>query len=219
MGEKKRLSILGDSISTYEGVSNDASVNAHLSKNRVHYCEPFPQEKTYWMRLIDSLGLDLCVNNSYSGGNLSGKDDETSGVCRASHLSRESGESPDFIIVFMGINDLGRGVDVDVFASDYATVLSTIKEKYPAARVCCVNIPDRDIFLRARAEKFNEVIASAVRAAGEHFFVADLFSSSLRGDAYYMNTVDGLHPDEDGMRIIAQIISDAINSFANIDKA
>ena len=27
---------------------------------------------------------------------------------------------------------------------------------------------------------------------------------------YYMNTLDGLHPDEDGMRIIAEVVIEAI---------
>jgi len=30
-----------------------------------------------------------------------------------------------------------------------------------------------------------------------------------------MNTVDGLHPDEDGMKIIAEIVEDAIKTHYN----
>lgn len=209
----KKISILGDSISTYEGVSNDASANTDTAYNPCFYREPFPIEKTYWKRLIDDLGLSLCVNNSWSGGNLSGQDDPDSGVNRAANLTRNDGMSPDIIIVFMGINDLGRGVDVSVFSEDYKRALLTIKEQHPKAAVCCVNIPDRDIFLKNRAEAFNDAIESAVKSAGENFFVADLFSSRLSGDFYYMNTLDGLHPDEDGMKIIAQIIEESITSF------
>ena len=125
----KKLSILGDSISTYEGVSNDASANATIQNNPYFYKEPFPKEKTYYKRVIDYFGLELCVNNSWSGGNLSGTDDETSGVRRASELSKDDGTSPDIIIVFMGINDLGRRVDPAVFSIDYEKTLMTIKDK------------------------------------------------------------------------------------------
>ncbi len=212
MPKEKLISILGDSISTYNGVSNDDAQNTNTIGNPYFYSEPFPLEKTYWMRLAEAFGMKLCVNNSWSGGNLSGLDDSNAGVNRAQFLSDNNGQLPDLIIVFMGINDLGRGFDVSVFARDYEKTLEIIKLRYPLAKVCCVNIPDRDIFLKKRAEAFNEAIGKAASKAGENFFVADLFHSRLNNDFYYMNTVDGLHPDEDGHKIIAEIIASAIRS-------
>ena len=82
----KKLSILGDSISTYKDVSNDINANESLYPNPYFYRLPFPLEKTYWMLLIKKLGLSLCVNNSWSGGNLSGKDNSSSGLNRANFL-------------------------------------------------------------------------------------------------------------------------------------
>ena len=206
----KKLSILGDSISTYQGFSNDETANTTIIGNPFYYCGDFPQERTYWGRIINDLGLVLCVNNSYSGGMLSGRDNDFSGVNRAHHLSRDDGMLPDLIIVFMGMNDLGRRVDAQVFADDYELTLSIIKKNHPDAKVCCVNIPDRDIFLKQDAEIFNEAIESAVKKYGDSFFIADLYHSRLNNDFYYMNTTDGLHPDEDGMAIIAEIVKDAI---------
>ncbi len=213
MFKDKRLSILGDSISTYRGVSNDANANFTIRYNPYFYYDPFPREKTYWMRLINEFGMVLCVNNSWSGGNLSGSDDPTSGVNRARQLSNDNGEKPDFIIVFMGINDLGRNVSVDTFATDYEKTLMIIKQSYPKARVCCVNLPDRYKTVREQTVLFNQAISKAVATAGENFFIADLFNSKLNNDFYYMNTVDGLHPDEDGAQIISQIV---INAFKSI---
>ena len=210
MFKGKKLSILGDSISTYKGVSDDASANSTLLYNPYYYRDPLPLEKTYWKLVMTSLGLTLCVNNSWSGGNLSGKDNPDSGVNRANNLSRDDGTEPDIVIVFMGINDLGRRVDIDVFASDYERTLMIIKERYPKAMVCCVNLPDRDVLMKKQTEAFNDRIASAVKAAGEMFFVADLFHSRLNNDCYYMNTLDGLHPDEDGMRMIAEVVEASI---------
>ena len=212
----KRLSILGDSISTYKGISNDQSINHTLFYNPCFYSDGFPLEKTYWMQLIDRFGMTLCVNNSWSGGNLSGKDDESSGLNRARQLSRDSGENPDLIILFMGMNDLGRGIDPIVFTSDYEKTLLTLKDCFPNAVVCCVNLPDRDIYLKPRAEIFNQAIEDAVKKMGDCFFIADLYRSRLNNDFYYMNTRDGLHPDEDGMRIIADIIEESIKKYFNI---
>ena len=210
MLKNKRLSILGDSISTYIGVSDNSNINASIGNNPVFYRPPFPREKTYWEIVLNRLELTLCVNNSYSGGNLSGIDDPTSGVNRAKHLSNAEGKEPDIIIVFMGINDLGRGVDPEVFSDDYRLTLDTLSKQYPEAKVCCINIPDREPYFKKRAEVFNRAIEEAVRLQGENYFIADLFGSGLNNDFYYMNTLDGLHPDEDGMRIIAEVVTKAI---------
>ena len=208
----KRLSILGDSISTYRYVSNDPSMNNTIGDNPYFYREPFPLERTYWRIVQDELGLSLCVNNSWSGGNLSGRDDQSSGVNRARELTDNGGRKPDLIIVFMGINDLGRGFSEAVFSADYDRTLEIIKNNYPDAFVCCVNLPDRDIVLKKRTELFNAAIEDAVERAGERFFVADLFNSPLNNDNYYNNTLDSLHPDEDGMREIARVVADAIKN-------
>ena len=208
----KYLSILGDSISTYKGVSNDTTANFTIGANPYFYQGEFPLEKMYLARILKTFDMRLCVNNSWSGGNLSGVDDFSAGVNRAEQLSRDDGTSPDLIIIFIGINDLGRGVDISVFSADYEKTLNKIKTKYPEAKVCCVNLPDRG-YLKQRTEAFNNAIDTAIIKAGSNFFVADLYHSRLNNDFYYMNTMDGLHPDEDGMRIIADIIEEAIKEY------
>lgn len=208
--EGKKLSILGDSVSTYKGISDDASANSTLIYNPYFYREPMPPEKTYWWLVMERLGLTLCVNNSFSGGKLSGRNDPDSGVNRASRLSRDDGAEPDIIIIFMGMNDLGMRVDISTFSTDYERTLQTVRERHPGAAVCCVELPDRDVIMKKRTEQFNGAIEAAVKSAGDGFFVADLFHSPLNNDCYHMNTLDGLHPDEDGMRMIADVVTDAI---------
>ena len=202
----KKLSILGDSISTYKGVSNDDSANATIGGNAYFYRPIFELSDTYWARLMENTGMTLCVNNSWSGGNLSGRGDATSGVNRARSLAHSNGDKPDIIIVFMGINDVGRGIDPEVFREDYIETLRIIKDDYPEASVFCVNLPDRDIFLKKQTEIYNNNIEEAVSLSGDNFHVVDLFGSVLNNDYYYNNTLDGLHPDRDGMRIISEII-------------
>ena len=213
MTKAKSLSILGDSISTYEGVSNDRAARESIWGNPVFYRDPFPVEKTYWGHLLARFGWEICVNNSWSGGNLSGREDPSSGVCRARELGRDDGKAPDFVIVFMGINDLGRGIAPEVFAADYRRTLEIIREKHPDAMLICVTLPDRHPYFKPRCEDFNRAIREAAKAMGERVILADLFQSPLRNDTYYFNTVDGLHPDEDGMRMIARVIEDAVVKF------
>ena len=182
MLKNKKLSILGDSISTYKGVSDDTSSNSTLIYNPYYYRDPLPLDKTYWRLVMEKFELTLCVNNSWSGGNLSGRDNPNSGVNRANNLARDDGSIPDIVIVFMGINDLGRKVDVSVFSADYNRTLMTIKERYPNTIVCCVNLPDRDIVMKKQTALFNGAIDATVKAAGVNFFVADLFHSRLNND-------------------------------------
>ena len=210
MLRKRLVSILGDSISTYVGVSNDEKSNITIGTNPYFYRPPFPKEKTYWALICKELGLSICVNNSWSGGNLSGKNDPTSGTNRAEFLDDIDGNKPDLVIVFIGMNDLGRGVDADIFADDYYRALATIRKNSPDAEICCVNMPDRAPEVHKRTIEFNKKIEEAVKSIGEKCFIADLFNSKLKDDYYYMNTLDGLHPDEDGMRIIAEVIIKAI---------
>jgi lysophospholipase L1-like esterase len=125
-------------------------------------------------------------------------------------LSADNGENPDIIIVFMGLNDLGRNVDDEFFYADYLYTLLTIKDKYPDAEVFCVNMPDRDESFRIRTLLFNRRIEEAIHVAGENFFLVDLYGSKLNNDVFYMNTLDGLHPDQDGMRMIAEVIKEAM---------
>ena len=212
----KKLSVLGDSISTYRGVSTDESANKTLFYNPFFpwYSGEFPVEKTYWNRVIAEFELELCVNNSWSGGNLSGEDNPDSGVNRAKNLARDDGTMPDIVILFMGMNDLGRRISPKIFEADYKKTIKTIKESYGNPLICCVNMPNRHISVKAETEVFNQIIENAVKEAGEGVFVADLFSSELNNEGYYDNTVDGLHPDEDGMKIIADVI---IETIKNID--
>ena len=207
----KKMSILGDSVSTYRGVSNDRNANSTIWGNRCFYDEPMPVNKTYWSLVMEEFGMELCVNNSWSGGNLSGRDIEPAGVNRAYHLSRDDGTKPDFVIFFMGLNDLGRGVDLEVFRADYELTLERIKEQYPSLYVCCINMPDRHISVKKRTMLFNEIIDGAVKKMNDDkYFVADLFNSPWNNDNYENNTVDLLHPDEYGMQMIADVVIDAI---------
>ncbi len=209
----KRLSVLGDSVSTYNGVSNDAQANNTILSNPSYYCKRhFPVESAYWHIVLDKYGMSLCVNNSWSGGNLSGRDNICSGVNRALQLARDSGEAPDFIIVFMGLNDLGRGIDKTVFALDYELTLLRIREKYPEACVCCVNMPDRYGQFAERTKEINNAIENAVSKMGEGFFIARLYDYKFKDfDDYYYMTFDGLHPNFKGMEIIADVICRAID--------
>lgn len=73
-------------------------------------------------------------------------------------------------------------------------------------------MPNRTESVKERTELFNRIIENAVNNMGERFFVADLFHSPWENDKYYINTLDGLHPDRDGMKMIADVVFEAFKN-------
>ena len=108
----KNLSLMGDSISTYSGVTNNAAVNSTLALNAVYYPANGVYRDyttTYWGTVKTLLEMDLCVINSWSGSKTYGS--ESKGWVdnmpeRADQLHTDGGKQPDLIIVNMGINDI-----------------------------------------------------------------------------------------------------------------
>lgn len=121
----KTISILGDSISTYENFSSGKAAdttNTTIRNNRVYYSNKrngISLHDTWWMQAIDKLGGEILVNNSYSNSQIF---DPNSNVLGQAYLDRaqnlhdntgeNNGQKPDIIIVYMGYNDLSYCKDI-----------------------------------------------------------------------------------------------------------
>ena len=113
----KWVSILGDSISTYQGYNPDGQAYTEQA-------DLTDVKKTWWGYLLDKLGAKLCVNNSQNGIACSG-DDGAVKLGRHKLLHRVAGTTypnldgsstkatetinPDIILVFLGHNDNNVG--------------------------------------------------------------------------------------------------------------
>ena len=210
----KGISILGDSISTYGGWSNNTSYNSTIGSNAVYYNgsrDGFNTVKeTWWMQTIDRAGLELVVNNSWSGDEVTGR-----GVGRARELHNNSGREPDIIAVYLGINDLRRGKTVEAFATKYEEMIVGMLETYQGKDVYLFTLlyttnlesssvnPD-DV------EKFNDVIRSM--AEKYDCTLVDLYKDTginKNNLATYMGDRN-LHPNYAGMDKITQCFMDAL---------
>lgn len=109
-----KFSILGDSISTFNGYlpSDDnnydgASYASHYPKAQANITSV---DNTWWMKLANKSGLTLLQNASWSGsftnGNSSDNNSAYAGCSnrRISDLAK-NGTNPDIIICYIGIND------------------------------------------------------------------------------------------------------------------
>ena len=161
----KWVSILGDSISTFNGWIPEGN------ETKYPYSTVDNVNKTWWWLLLTKLGAKLCVNNSWSGRAVSSESSVDSAAQNAiTKLHREAGQTyinldgttevatqtqnPDFILILLGINDFNGDVPVgtvalnknkvfsnDDFAKSYeALIMNITGSKYPSAHIYCLNI-------------------------------------------------------------------------------
>ncbi len=215
-GAVKKYSVLGDSISTYEGFNPEQNAVFYNSFNNFRN-DLKSVEDTWWSQVIDDLGGELCVNNSYSGGMVSGN--EFPAACspeRAGALHTQN-DAPDCILIYIGFNDFGRGIPIKCkkskntfsFYSAYCTMLKIVKKQYPFSRIVAMTLPKgyiRDEADRPFPEWFNGNISfsdynDAIRKACREYNVeiADIALSEKRYE-----TLDGTHPTAEGHRLIAE---------------
>ena len=220
----KKISILGDSISTFTGYTTPDGVFYDLFC--VAMAEMRGVDDTWWMRVIHELDGQLEVNNSFSSTTVCENFScgnpiaESARIMDAFHRSpnylpgcsdqRTAGlGNPDMILVSMGTNDAGYGVDLGKFSRDYHLMLQKLKRNYPHAEIWCSTLlwsyciknDCMDYYppgASASLDPYNKVIREA--AASEKCFLADLAAEGVEYAA-----IDIVHPHNEGMKTIADL--------------
>lgn len=230
----KNISILGDSISTFGGISNDgANANTNIKDNAVFYpkYEIDKAEKTWWKQAVDSTGMNLLVNNSWSGSKVTNGNGAAYDK-RATELhdntGNNKGTNPDIIAVYMGVNDFDNNVKLgsfkelsevyskengyitpESFAQAYAIMLHKITQKYGKADVYVFTLPyngtNKDT---AAMDKYNDTI----RSIAKYFKCRVVDIAAIDGYEYEKYTSDGLHPNEQGMDLITDLFVRTLKS-------
>ncbi|MBO5313618.1 MAG: hypothetical protein J6B29_06600 [Clostridia bacterium] len=221
--KNKLFSILGDSISTLEkySVPDDAVYYEGYNKLRTNVFAP---SDTWWGQVIDTLGGELLVNNSFAGSMVSKHPncEITSYGCsdkRTSDLGKY-GFTPDIIMVFLGVNDWGYGVkptleddmeeDISIFSCAYSQMLEKLCKNYPNAEIWCLTLPVTTcnseegftfpyVYSKYHIEEYCKIIHACAKKQGCR--VIDLYNSHQMPD-----TVEGFHPNKDGMKALAEAV-------------
>ena len=172
----KHISILGDSISTYQGYSNEYETQNSDIKNNggpftaekeyknggwiehnacgnlvTYYGENLgvtSVDKTWWMRTIRQVNMELCVNNSFTGDSVTTEAERSNMRCTQLHdnttssnpnqtiadQNQEQSEEiyPDIVALYMGINDFNYTQDLtpEKFGEAYKKVVEKIISTY-----------------------------------------------------------------------------------------
>lgn len=204
-----RISIFGDSISTYDGYSNSTAYNSILADQPIYYrATHMSVGETWWQRVITGMNGELCVNNSYSGGRVT--HDHT--PKRAANLHNNAGDKPDVILIYYGINDFHNMVGKYIFSEAYDQMLKIMKEAYPEAKIYCCTLNaiqngNTGTTLEQNGagvsyEAYNNLIKEVAAANGVE--VIDLYSRI--GTEIYKYTFDHIHPNSEGMKMMSEAI-------------
>lgn len=152
MWGQKKISILGDSYSTYEGYmtpSTNLSWYAGEDGGPNKENDVISVEQTWWKQMIDKAGLKLEINNSYSGSTVcyTGYDkkdySDRAFITRMNNLG-----NPDIIVILGGTNDswanspIGKvkykkwkKADLYSFCPAFCYMLNYITKHYPNATI------------------------------------------------------------------------------------
>ncbi|MBR1684293.1 MAG: hypothetical protein IJ708_04090 [Clostridia bacterium] len=218
--QRMMVSILGVSISTFEGFQPEGYA-VFYDEEHTEIAGIKSVYDMWWAKVNVALKAYLCVNNAYSGSQVSGTAFSAGTSMERIHALRTPKHTPDLILVYLGLNDFGYGVplfgktsrmlhkpELAAFSPAYHCMLERLHKQYPHAKIACSTLmrttyrdhPDW-VFPEQRCgtelEAYNEIIRSAVRKHG--CMLAD--TSAL--DRPY-ETIDGFHPTVVGHRIIAE---------------
>lgn len=211
------FSVLGNSISTYSGYIPNGYANYYTASK-------LAVKDTWWMLLSAKDDYELASNASWAGSsvaNKSGKNANSYFTSETRIKALSSKGIPDIILVLGGTNDWGDNsgylgdypaddnYDLKEFRGAYSYLVAQLKEKYPSTDIiCCSIIPRR----QSRSQKNDygvtqiEIDESIKYICNRHNIL--YIDMSICGIEKNINkyTIDGLHPNKEGMKIIAEYI-------------
>lgn len=205
----KLFSVLGDSISTFEDLCPPYYPVYYQHERRVLNGLSDASD-CWWQMVVDHFGGKLLCNCSYSGGYVVKSPYHPDSPASALHPDRIRGLSkndvaPDVILLYLGTNDLGYGTmqpsedPLCDFTYAYGELLNRLHLCYPRAEVICFTLCPSDGTRVPLCDfvRYNEVIVSSAKRYGDT--VVDLYDPNVR-----YPTEDRMHPNREGMKMIAQ---------------
>jgi lysophospholipase L1-like esterase len=178
----KFLSVMGDSISTFNTITNDKALGLGDNPTYSKYTlggAVYSYERTYWGGLAAGADMDLCVINSWSGSKCFGDKDDLidNMLTRSYNLSTEAGKAPDVIFLYFSINDM---------LNSPSSVNGTSESDFTG------KLPTGDLYQRLSAsdrtksdkEIVGEWFAEVQQHAADAGYIPDLPSTVKRGETY-----------------------------------
>ncbi|MBR3349368.1 MAG: hypothetical protein IKG55_04740, partial [Solobacterium sp.] len=195
------ISILGDSISTYEGC-NPSGYAVYYDRHMQKINGLESMRDTWWAITAESLNASILINNSYSGSLVTGDEFPAASSYERTQSLGTAQQDPEYILVYIGFNDFGNGIEITneqndfqeadrcfFFEDAYELMLSRMKQRYPKAVIVCgtlmrtvIEYNDPWIFPEnfngAVFEDYNNAIRMAAKK--QNVLLADLSAHNIR---------------------------------------
>lgn len=208
------VSIIGDSISTYEGFNPSGYAvfyDSQMQKKNSLTCV----YDTWWAKVNQALQACICVNNSYAGSKVAGLDFPAAASAVRTSALHTAHHTPDMILIYIGFNDFGHGTpikakglqryfkkDTQFFEDSYSEMLSGIRRNYPDSTIICATLMRTYIageahwsfpeqFAGVAFAEYNQAIRRICRKKG--CYLADIAALDMQYE-----TLDGTHPTNNG---------------------
>ena len=233
----KKFSVLGDSISTLEGC-HPQGYKVFFKDEICKRTGVVKETDTWWGKVICFFGGELLVNNSWSGSRVT-MVPENSELFPSACSDERTGflhwdeEVPDVILVYLGTNDWGFGALLSrrdkrkktrpqianysryqEFDYAYDNMLKKLRRNYQSAEIWCCTLGVTEMssnpyfefpyeYCGMNIEAYNGVIRK--KAKKHKCNIIDLYAENQPYD-----TIDGTHPNKDGMNTLAKMIASSM---------
>ena len=220
--EGRTYSVLGNSISTFEGYIPSGFANWYKTSQ-------MSVNSTWWMRFGALSGATFEKNASWSGSTVCTSDPSKDNSFFGSDLRTGALGKPDFILIAGGTNDWGCGFyplgeyrssppfSLDTFRGAYSYLLDKLRTSCPDAKIVCMSILPRSNGLAAKNSQgwsINDANASIKKIAGDFGAAYVNFDNCGMESDIWKYTIDGLHPNMEGMRLIAKhLLAEMVKLF------
>lgn len=232
----KTLSILGDSISTYE----DWIPNEYVGFFPM-YGDVGDVDETWWKMFMDEAGMQFCANSSSAGSTCAGDSlsvDDPKFACsnyRIDDLIGKDGTYPDVIIVYMGTNDCLTSIPIgendgtqfveegviETFSDAYTLILDKLESQYPMAQIYCCTLTQIGswgsgnkpfvTFVNSdglTSEDYSRQIETIADNRGLN--VIDLYNCGINEKNMQKYVTDGVHLNTEGMKLVRDAAKEAV---------
>lgn len=195
----KKFSLIGDSLSSYEGYIPDGFPFQYPSGD-------VQLSDMWWYRLARNLDMEICKINACSGSGVTDQTEYANEPEMVASMGRGKelegrGYKPDVIFVLIGGNDVISKVPRKDISEGYRTMMEDITNTYPEAEIylctyypCYINMVDTSGWLNEEIRKISVEYKTGL---------IDLENCGITLENQEEYLLDGLHPNEKGLHLLS----------------
>ncbi len=218
--ENAYVSIIGDSISAFEGMIPSGYDPCYCyTKN--NGC--LTVEDMWWRRLQQAIGFKQGTINAYAGTTVMkvyGASTATETISRLQRCVPANKIGPDIIVIYMGTNDsLVNNLSISAFEKSYRNMLNNIYSLLPNVQIFVANLAWEKYTVGtseydSHVKTVEEVNSTIQKLATEYELPLIDFKSVYNTDTNDYDTLyDKIHPTAFGQRLLAEKAIEAFKQF------